>query len=262
MCRTNIWHSSFCLPPPSSTYHKIFCRKNKWIAFEDSTSIDIKAKYARVRGLAGLALKDLSQDGGTKCGPSLLQSAFEGLTKQARAPRGAVLQSLEREILDSSSRPLDSVQLSPYRITRVVDVAGNFHTIRQVGWRDQHLWWPSRIHRKQWRHRTHVCFRILVQSSNVRAKVTLSTPDPAAGSTDASSSISYLTSIAFSNSTVQPDWRSTADTRCAFGQEVCRTPRPALEAVRSRLCPGKDLFVRVIKVGTCIYCLGRIWKKW
>lgn len=94
--------------------------------------MDIKAKYARVRGLAGLALKDLSQDGGAKCGETLLESAFNGLTKQARAPRGAVLHSLEREILEPAVRPFDNVQVSPYRISRVIDTEGHVNVIRQV----------------------------------------------------------------------------------------------------------------------------------
>lgn len=107
-------------------------RENQWISFEDLTSMDIKAKYARVRGLAGLALKDLSMDGGSKCGGSLLEAAYSGLSKQTRAPRGAVLRSLEREILETPVRPLDSVNVSPFRISRVVDVEGHVHVIRKV----------------------------------------------------------------------------------------------------------------------------------
>ncbi|XP_066258348.1 uncharacterized protein [Euwallacea similis] len=104
---------------------------DQWIAFDDSKSIDIKAKYARVRGLAGIALKDLSQDGGTECGTTLLEAVFNGLSRQARAPRQAVLHSLEREIVDSSSKSLDSVQLSPFRISRVIDTEGKIHVVRQ-----------------------------------------------------------------------------------------------------------------------------------
>ncbi|KAJ8980134.1 hypothetical protein NQ317_009193 [Molorchus minor] len=104
--------------------------KDRWVAFEDSTSMDIKAKYSRVRGLAGLALKDVSQDGGGECGPSILEAAHIGLSRQARAPRGAVLHSLEREILETA-RPLDRVQVSPYRISRIIDVEGKIHAVRQ-----------------------------------------------------------------------------------------------------------------------------------
>lgn len=77
-------------------------------------------------------MKDLSQDGGEKCGGVLLEAAFNGLSKQSRAPRGAVLQSLEREILETQTKPLQSIQVSPYRIARVVDVEGNIHSVRQV----------------------------------------------------------------------------------------------------------------------------------
>ncbi|CAH0564421.1 unnamed protein product [Brassicogethes aeneus] len=105
--------------------------EDQWIAFEDSTSMDIKAKYSRVRGLAGIALKDLSQDGGLKCESTILEAASNGLSRQARAPRGAVLHSLEREMLASSARPLDSIQVSPYRISRVIDTEGSVHVIRQ-----------------------------------------------------------------------------------------------------------------------------------
>lgn len=94
--------------------------------------MDIKAKYARIRGLAGLALKDLSQDN-DKCGKSLLSSAHSGLSKQSRAPRGAVLRSLEREILENpSTRSLDNIHVSPYRISRVIDVEGHVNDVRKV----------------------------------------------------------------------------------------------------------------------------------
>lgn len=63
---------------------------------------------------------------------SLLEAAYTGLSKQSRAPRGAVLQSLEREILETPARPLDTIQISPYRISRVIDVEGNVHSVRQV----------------------------------------------------------------------------------------------------------------------------------
>ncbi|XP_030752102.1 uncharacterized protein LOC115879415 [Sitophilus oryzae] len=105
--------------------------KDQWIAFEDTKSIDIKAKYSRIRGLAGIALKDLGQDGGSKCGTTILEDAYNGLSRQARAPRGAVLHSLEREYLESPSRPLDSVQLSPFSISRVIDTEGKIHVVRQ-----------------------------------------------------------------------------------------------------------------------------------
>lgn len=63
---------------------------------------------------------------------SLLEAAYNGLTKQARAPRSAVLQSLKQEILQPSLRPVDPIQISPYRISRIIDVQGNIHSVRKV----------------------------------------------------------------------------------------------------------------------------------
>ncbi|CAH1645350.1 unnamed protein product [Spodoptera littoralis] len=80
--------------------------KNKtWISFEDSSSIDVKGKYARVRGLAGLALHQAERD----------------------------VESLEHEILSAPGhvRALDALQVSPYRITQVVDSDGVIHSIRE-----------------------------------------------------------------------------------------------------------------------------------
>ncbi|XP_060523259.1 uncharacterized protein LOC132700143 [Cylas formicarius] len=105
--------------------------ENKWVAFEDEKSIDIKAKYLRIRGLAGMALKDVSQDDDAgNCGSSILEIAHGGLSRQSRAPRGAVLHSLEQELLEKPRRVRDSVQLSPYRISRIVDTEGKVHVVR------------------------------------------------------------------------------------------------------------------------------------
>ncbi|KAL1494105.1 hypothetical protein ABEB36_009756 [Hypothenemus hampei] len=106
--------------------------KNQWIAFDDSKSIDIKAKYSRIRGLAGVALKDLSQDGGTECGTTILEAAYNGLSRQSRAPRGAVLHSLERELIINGGTPYESlIQVSPFKISRVIDTEGAIHVVRQ-----------------------------------------------------------------------------------------------------------------------------------
>ncbi|GBP68299.1 Probable chitinase 10 [Eumeta japonica] len=105
-----------------------------WISFEDSSSVDVKGKYARVRGLAGLALHDADKDVDTSCGPSLRSTISKVLNAQRRAPRAAVLRSLEHEILSSSvhhGRALDALQVSPYRITQVVDSDGVIHSLRE-----------------------------------------------------------------------------------------------------------------------------------
>ncbi|KAJ8729917.1 hypothetical protein PYW07_016955 [Mythimna separata] len=109
--------------------------KNKtWISFEDSSSIDVKGKYARVRGLAGLALHRADRDVDSACGPTLRASLAKVLNQQSRAPRAAVLRSLEHEILSAPGhvRAIDALQVSPYRITQVVDSDGVIHSIREV----------------------------------------------------------------------------------------------------------------------------------
>lgn len=173
------------------------CSNKQWIAFDDNKSIDIKAKYARVRGLAGLALKDVSQDGQGKCGGPLLEAAYNGLSKQARAPRGAVLHSLEREILETPARPLDTIQVSPYRISRVIDVEGNVHVIRKVGIYLQLCFLQSNFRNNQ----DFQCSRIQEQNLNVQDRVTTSTPVPAVVSIVVSNSISFPMNLVFSNST-------------------------------------------------------------
>ncbi|CAH2106134.1 unnamed protein product [Euphydryas editha] len=104
-----------------------------WISFEDASSVDVKGKYARVRGLAGLALFKSDRDTETPCGPTLRAALTKVLNQQSRAPRAAVLRSLENEILSAPGqfRALDALQVSPYRITQVVDSDGVIHSIRE-----------------------------------------------------------------------------------------------------------------------------------
>ncbi|XP_045448718.1 uncharacterized protein LOC123657183 [Melitaea cinxia] len=104
-----------------------------WISFEDASSVDVKGKYARVRGLAGLALFKADRDTETPCGPTLRAALTKVLNQQSRAPRAAVLRSLENEILSAPGqfRALDALQVSPYRITQVVDSDGVIHSIRE-----------------------------------------------------------------------------------------------------------------------------------
>ncbi|XP_064071930.1 uncharacterized protein LOC113402875 [Vanessa tameamea] len=104
-----------------------------WISFEDASSVDVKGKYARVRGLAGLALFKSDRDSETPCGPTLRAALTKVLNQQSRAPRAAVLRSLENEILSGPGhiRALDALQVSPYRITQVVDSDGVIHSIRE-----------------------------------------------------------------------------------------------------------------------------------
>ncbi|XP_032518446.2 uncharacterized protein LOC116770913 [Danaus plexippus] len=104
-----------------------------WISFEDASSVDVKGKYARVRGLAGLALYNTEKDLDSPCAPTLRTALNKVLNQQSRAPRAAVLRSLENEILSAphNARVLDALQVSPYRITQVVDADGVIHSIRE-----------------------------------------------------------------------------------------------------------------------------------
>ncbi|XP_047506922.1 uncharacterized protein LOC125050897 isoform X2 [Pieris napi] len=107
-------------------------KNETWISFEDSSSVDVKGKYARVRGLAGLALYQADRDVDTPCGSSLRSILQKVLNQQSRAPRAAVLRSLENEILSvGGARGLEALQVSPYRITQVVDADGVIHSIRE-----------------------------------------------------------------------------------------------------------------------------------
>ncbi|XP_059048613.1 mucin-2-like [Achroia grisella] len=106
-------------------------KNTTWMSFEDSSSVDVKGKYARVRGLAGLALHDADRDLETPCGVSLKAALAKVLNQQSRAPRAAVLRSLEHEILSAPGRALDALQVSPYRINQIVDSDGVIHSIRE-----------------------------------------------------------------------------------------------------------------------------------
>ncbi|VEN49622.1 unnamed protein product [Callosobruchus maculatus] len=108
----------------------IFSEDN-WIAFDDATSLDIKSKYARVRGLAGIALKDVSQDASKDGCEGAVDTVYAALSAKGRAPRAALLHDLERELEGESTELHAGVRLSPYRITRVVDIEGKHHVIRQ-----------------------------------------------------------------------------------------------------------------------------------
>ena len=100
-----------------------------WMAFDDATSLTIKSKYAILRNLGGMALYSIDADDVDNiCGQgelSLLRSIFKTMTKLDRKPRQAVVHSLEQDLIASPSTlsPV-GVNVSPYRIVRVVDKEG------------------------------------------------------------------------------------------------------------------------------------------
>lgn len=215
-------------------------RKNQWIAFEDETSIDIKAKYSRVRGLAGIALKDLSQDS-DKCTNTILTAAYNGLSRQARAPRGAVLRSLERELLETVSRPLDNIQVSPYRISRVIDVEGHVHDIRKVS-DTSNSNFDLLINTET--------FRIPERNLLVHVKVISFIHVHAEDFLDVLNSINLLMNLAYSNLIVPQDWFLMSVLKYAFGQVVFRIHHLVQVVVKLLQFLEKDSIVHTMQVCT------------
>ena len=110
-----------------------------WIAFDDDASLKIKAKYAILRGLAGVALRSVdADDADDKCGAgahSLLKSVHTTLTALDRKPRQLVVHSLEEDLYASAQTlsPVGAagVSVSPFRIVRIVDTEGRITAVRQ-----------------------------------------------------------------------------------------------------------------------------------
>ncbi|XP_066905020.1 uncharacterized protein [Halyomorpha halys] len=104
-----------------------------WLAFDDSVSAAIKAKYILLRGLAGIAVtKSEADDWGHVCASRpILDTIYSTFTNLVRKPRAATLLSLQDQIHNSIAPFAGDIQLSPYRIVRVVDRAGSVHVVRK-----------------------------------------------------------------------------------------------------------------------------------
>lgn len=76
---------------------------NKWIAFDDDTSLKIKAKYVLLRDLAGVGLMSIDADDvDNVCGKgpnSLLTTLANVMTSLQRKPRQLIVTSLEQDLL-------------------------------------------------------------------------------------------------------------------------------------------------------------------
>ena len=107
-----------------------------WMAFDDATSLTIKIKYAILRNLGGVALYSIDADDSDNiCGQgqnSLLWSIFKTMTKLDRKPRQLVVHSLEQDLIAAPQtlNPV-GVNVSPYRIVRVVDREGRISGFRE-----------------------------------------------------------------------------------------------------------------------------------
>ncbi|KAJ4443026.1 hypothetical protein ANN_04676 [Periplaneta americana] len=117
-------------------------KNDSWIAFDDSISVGIKSKYVILRDLAGAALYPVdaadwtgacAEENGTESGgpPRLLRRLHHAFTTLARRSRGAVLETLQEDIRTSTLITFQGdIQLSPYRIVRVVDNLGAVHVVK------------------------------------------------------------------------------------------------------------------------------------
>jgi len=112
----------------------------KWLAFDDDTSLKIKAKYVLLRGLAGVGLMSIDADDiDNVCGKgkqSLLNVVGSVISNLQRMPRQLIVTSLEQDLLATAQNfiPVASangLHVSPFRIVRIVDREGHIQSIRE-----------------------------------------------------------------------------------------------------------------------------------
>ncbi len=118
--------------------------RKSWIAFDDDMSLKIKAKYALLRNLAGVALYSIDADDvDGVCGKgrhSLLNSLYTTMATLDRKPRQLVVHSLEEDLYadEQSFSPVSvsapggsGLNYSPFRIVRIVDREGRITSLRE-----------------------------------------------------------------------------------------------------------------------------------
>jgi len=112
----------------------------KWLAFDDDTSLKIKAKYVLLRDMAGIGLMSIDADDlDNVCGKgkqSLLHTIDSVISSLQRKPRQLIVTSLEQDLLATAQNfvPVTSAQgltVSPFRIVRIVDREGQIQSIRE-----------------------------------------------------------------------------------------------------------------------------------
>ncbi|XP_077262698.1 uncharacterized protein LOC143897723 [Temnothorax americanus] len=102
-----------------------------WIAFEDKISVGIKGKYALLRDLAGLAVRDIENDVETECEEPLAQEIHHSFTEFKRKSRQAVLNALEDELHQMQFSYPNHAKTSNFRVVRVVDTEGHIRAVRE-----------------------------------------------------------------------------------------------------------------------------------
>lgn len=102
-----------------------------WIAFEDKISVGIKGKYALLRDLAGLAVRNIENDIKTECEMSLTEEIYRSFTEFKRKTRQAVLNALEDELHQTQFSYPNRAKTSSFRVVRVVDTEGHIKAVRE-----------------------------------------------------------------------------------------------------------------------------------
>ncbi|XP_011875052.1 PREDICTED: mucin-19-like isoform X2 [Vollenhovia emeryi] len=102
-----------------------------WIAFEDKISVGIKGKYALLRDLAGLAVRNIENDVETECEEPLAQEIYRAFTEFKRKSRQAVLNALEDELHQMQFSYPNHAKTSSFRVVRAVDTDGHIRAVRE-----------------------------------------------------------------------------------------------------------------------------------
>ncbi|KAL0101768.1 hypothetical protein PUN28_019120 [Cardiocondyla obscurior] len=102
-----------------------------WIAFEDKISIGIKVKYALLRDLAGLAMRNIENDVETECEEPLAREIYQSFTEFRRKSRQAVLNALEDELHQMQFSYPNHAKTSDFRVVRAVDAEGHIRAVRE-----------------------------------------------------------------------------------------------------------------------------------
>ncbi|XP_014481772.1 PREDICTED: mucin-19-like [Dinoponera quadriceps] len=106
-------------------------RNKTWISFEDKISVGIKGKYAFLRDLAGLAVRNIENDVKTECERPITHEIHQSFTELKRKSRHAVLNALEDELHQAQFSYPNQAKSSNFRVVRAVDTEGHIRAVRE-----------------------------------------------------------------------------------------------------------------------------------
>ncbi|EFN85614.1 Endochitinase, partial [Harpegnathos saltator] len=106
-------------------------RNKTWISFEDKISVGIKGKYAFLRDLAGLAVRNIESDMKTECEKPITHEIYQSFTEFKRKSRYAVLNALEDELHQAQFSYPNQAKTSNFRVVRIVDTEGHIRAVRE-----------------------------------------------------------------------------------------------------------------------------------